>query len=339
MDYYIYNRGRANGIRVIVDNLIYAFHRNGIQAVEVPSLDRCPKSARVIPYGVLESWRVAKAGYKTNLALLVDAISLGYRNKIVFYLKRGLIFHYDFFYSIYGYLRYSRMERQVIKSYNYIMLVSQTDIDYLKRRCKRLGNRTTFLCVPNGVNEVEGIGEKSASDKIRIGVLSSFKSRQSYEENNWFFRSFYNKYARNHPDVVFVVAGRGRFINRLNGFPTVSVMGEVEDLNDFFSNIDIFLSLNPKGCGILNRVLDAVAYKTAIIGVEGSFSGFNKPEMCFVSFNDYNTFCSAVDSLKNESFKNGLINNASSIIMENHNWTRNYDSFVSEILSINSDES
>ena len=334
MDYYIYNRGSANGIRVIVDNLIDAFRRNGIKAIEVSSLEKCPKSALVIPYGVLESWRVAKAGYKTKLALLVDAISLGYRNKIVFYMRRGFFFHYDFFYSIYGYIRYSWMEKQVMKSFDSVMLVSQIDIDYLKRRC-RSNKKVSFVCVPNGVNEVERVYEKSKSDRIRIGVLSSFMSKQSYEENNWFFRSFYKKYARKHPEVEIIVAGRGEYINRLNNLPSVSVMGEVKDLNDFFTSIDIFLSLNPKGCGILNRVLDAVAYKTATMGVENSFSGFSEPDICFVSFNDYNTFSYAVETLKDESYRNELINKASSIIMKNHNWVLNYDLFINKILSIN----
>lgn len=334
MTFYIYNRGHAVGIRVIIDNLIRAFARHGINAFEVDTLANCPKTACVIPYGVLESWYVAKSGYETKLALLVDAISLGYRNKIVFYFKKRHIFHFDFFYSIYGFLRYSRMEKRVIKKYENVMLVSQTDIDYLKRRNQARNKSITYWCVPNGVNEVDVVRDKSVSDKMRIGVLSSFNSRQSFEENNWFFRSIYKKYSIEHSDIELIVAGRGRFINHLRGLRSVTVLGEVDDLNDFFSNIDVFLSLNPKGCGILNRVLDAIAYRTAVIGVNGSFSGFSDSTKFYLCFDNYDSFCSTVNDIKNESLRLELIGKAESIIKEKHNWVLNYDRFVQKILLV-----
>lgn len=332
MAVFIYNRGHANGIRVIIDNLINALSRQGIRATEIDSLEKCPKSSVVIPYGVLESWQLVNNGYKTYVALLVDAISLGYKNKVLFYLKNHYFLHYDFLYSIYGFLRYSRMERQVLNAYKNVMLVSQKDIDYLKRN--RLSYNVKYFCVPNGANMVNHISEKTPSRKLRLGVLASFGSRQSFEENNWFFKRIFKKYSNTHPNVELIVAGRGDYIYRIKAYKNVRILGEVDDLDSFFKDVDVFLSLNPKGCGILNRVLDAVAFKTAIVGISSSFSGFKDYDNCFKVFSDYDSFCKAIDNVRDISYRNKLITNASDNIQTNHNWSSNYDLFAESLKSL-----
>ena len=85
MNYYVYNTQKANGVKVIVQNLIKGFERRGITCQEVKSLANCNKNDIVIPFGVKESMEVYKKGFNPSLALLVDAISLGYKNKIKFY--------------------------------------------------------------------------------------------------------------------------------------------------------------------------------------------------------------------------------------------------------------
>lgn len=312
------------GISVIVNNLLKFSNSLGVMMDCVDSLDGISKDDAVVPYGPKESKELIDFGYNTNCCLLIDAISLGYLNKIKHYIKSRHVFHKDFLYSIYGYIRYSAYEKKIVKKYNKIILVSQTDIDYLQNK----NNKDKFICLKNGINIPQIVSKKSKSEKFRIGILSSWASFQSNEENRWILKKYVPKYIATHSNVEFILAGRGKWIHEYSSIPGVKVVGEINSLDDFFSNVDVFLSSNPKGCGVLNRILDAIAYKTPIIGHEKSFSGFRGMEKGFVSFADYNSFCKAIDKVKEKDVQASLVSEAYKFAHDNFDWKTNYDNFI-----------
>lgn len=313
------------GVSVIVNNLVSFFNEHGIKASVIYSLDGISKDAFIIPYGVDMAIEMIKKGYKTNVVFLADAFTLGYINKIKFYLKHLNIFHYDFFYSVYCLLRDYRIETKVIRCFKKIALVSQVDIEYLKKRSKP---NTEFICIPNGANFIE-VEPKTNSHHIRLGILSSWWHTTLAEENDWFIRKYFVQYSQKHPDIKLYLAGKGSFIEQYRGIKNVEIMGEVETLNAFFKNIDVFVVPNPKGCGILNRVLDAFAYKTCVIGHKNAFSGFTYMYDCFYDFEDYSTFEEKMDILANsEKKREELANNAFLSIKENNDWEKNISKFI-----------
>jgi glycosyltransferase involved in cell wall biosynthesis len=247
-------------------------------------------------------------------------------NKIKHYLRVGHFFHKDFLYSIYAYLRYSLYEKQIVKRYQKVVLVSQTDIDYLRRG----EDKNKFICLRNGLNIPQFVSKKTTSNLFRIGILSVWDSFQSNEENRWFLKKYVPKYVKNHPDVEFILAGRGSRIHEYISVPGVKVIGEIDSLDTFFSNIDVLLSPNPKGCGILNRVLDAIAYKTPVIGHTGSFSGFKGMEKGFMSFDDYDSFCTVVEKIKNKDLQASLVSESYKFALEYFNWEKNYKEFIDQ---------
>jgi len=315
-----------NGVTVIVNNLIKYCSDMDVDICHTASLKNLSYIDTIIPYGVKESKELINAGYNTVCCLLVDAISLGYLNKIKHYLRVGHFFHKDFLYSIYGYLRYSFYEKQIVKRYQKVVLVSQTDIDYLRGG----EDKNKFICLRNGLNIPQIVSKKATSDMFRIGILSVWDSFQSNEENRWFLKKYVPKYVKNHPDVEFILAGRGSRIHEYTSVPGVKVIGEVDSLDTFFSNIDVLLSPNPKGCGILNRVLDAIAYKTPVIGHTGSFSGFKGMEKGFLSFDDYDSFCMVVEKIKNKDLQASLVSESYKFALENFNWEKNYKEFIDQ---------
>lgn len=323
-----YNYKKSNGVAVIVDNILKYCSAMNIAIRYVGSLENISHAETIIPYGPKESKELINAGYDTVCCLLVDAISLGYLNKIKHYLNVGHFFHKDFLYSIYAFLRYFFYEKQIVKKYKNIVLVSQADIDYLQGE----KDKKKFICLRNGLNVPKIVSEKTKSDLFRIGILSAWDSFQSNEENRWFLKKYVPKYIRNHPNVEFVLAGRGAKIQEYVSIPGVKVVGEVESLDTFFSNIDILLSPNPKGCGILNRVLDAIAYKTPVIGHTGSFSGFKGMEKGFLTFNDYNSFCETVEKIKNKNLQKALVFEACKFAQEYLNWEKNYIEFINQYI-------
>ena len=330
--YYFVPRSDANGVKVITQNLVNALKRRGITCVVTESLPE-EKTQLVIPGGVKNGVRLIQDGVNTSSIILGDAITLGYKNKIKFYIKERHFFNKDFFYSLYGYFRYKREEKLVVEHYDRIVLFSPVDIEYLKSLS---GNSSCkYICIPNGANLQEPIAYKrSNNNKVRVGILSAWGDYQAFEENNWFIKKYWVKFHESHPEFELVLAGRGSQLNKIKNNHGITVLGEVSELSDFFESIDFFLTVNPKGCGILNRVLDAMAYRVPIIGIDASFSGFPDSDSIFVKFSDYKSFVSVMEYVaKPETNLSGMVEAAYDYLLVNNNWEKNYDRLVEFIIN------
>ena len=168
MKFYIYSAVNASGINVLYDSFERSCKKRGVECERIGSLAGLSPSDWVIPIGIKEAYEVMRAGLSVNLAFLVDAYTLGLKNKLLFYLRRGHIFHYDFFYSVYAYLKYLRRERIVLKAYRNIALVSEHDIRYLKKLVS--DSKAAFFCVQNGANFEESVLPRTASDHFSFSV-------------------------------------------------------------------------------------------------------------------------------------------------------------------------
>ena len=321
-EFFIYSRIQANGVKVVTDHLEKACKLAGISCLQVHSLENVPKDALVVAYGVKENVELMQKGFRTELALLVDAVSLGFRNKVRFYLRNGYIFHYDFFYSIYAFLKWRRREKSVLRAFRYVMLVSGTDIAYLKSMAQNAGCR--YLLVRNGVHLPASPCSHKPAKHFRLGLLASWGNPVTYAESAWFVEKWFSRYAESHPDTVLFLAGRGSFIERLRGRKNVVVLGEVPDLKDFFSNIDLFLAVNPKGCGVLNRVLDAFAYQVPVAALPASMSGFEGVENAYIPFTCEDEFVKALERGKDKKVVEGMVEAMNGYLKRFGNWQENY---------------
>jgi len=95
----------------------------------------------------------------------------------------------------------------------------------------------------------------------------------------------------------------------------------------------VFLSLSPKGCGILNRVLDAITYRVPVAGIEASFTGFPMSESAFAKFCDYSSFCNCINKLKDKEYREKIEENAYRYARTNNNWDINYERLADIIKS------
>lgn len=331
MKTYIYSRQHAHGIVIIVNNLIDAFKRKGIECERIETLAGRTSEDFIIPYGVMETNELINSGLPTRVCFPADAITLGYLNKIKFYFKNCHFLNYDFFYSIYAYLKYKPKEKKMINAFDLCVLVSPVDIQYFKNQFNPSDNKYKY--VTNGIYLGE-IADKTHSEKFRIGILSPWFTRQIFEESNWFISKYFKKYAKTHPNVELIIAGRGPRCKTFVGMSNVHVLGEIESLNDFFSNIDVMISSNPKGCGILNRILDSFSYQVPVCGINASFSGFPNSEGCYFSFTDYNSFCSVMENMVNHpELLREKADMAYEYIKSNNDWIKNYDELIRCILT------
>ena len=173
-----YNDMNANVVAVIVNNLVKYENELNLPIDCIGSLDGISTSDTVIPFGPRVSKELIATGYEKNFSLMVDAISLGYLNKIKHYLKVGHFLHKDFLYSIYAYLKYKRKEKRMVESFDTNILVSTVDIDYFKKHINPSDSKYQY--VTNGI-DLYDTADETFSNTFRIGILSTWHGRQIFE--------------------------------------------------------------------------------------------------------------------------------------------------------------
>lgn len=322
------------GIRVIVDNIKKNLLKRGIECRLTNSSLEFSACDFVIPYGPKESYEIMKLGHSKTLSLLIDYYSLGCRNKIKFYLKHGKIFYKDFLYSIYGYLKYHPIEMKVARAYKHVALVSQNDINQLKKDAPK----SNCVLIRNGVNHNRSTAPKIKDlDKIVLGIISNWQF-VSIDETRWFIEDILPKITKVYPNAILRIAGRGdtdRARKNFSKYPNIEFVGPVDSLDDFFNNLDIYVATVPKGCGILNKVLDAFSYKVFTIGVKESFSGIDGLENGYKECTNANDYIKAIDLyLNDKNMVDQIVNNAYNHILKYHNFDDNYDEIVELIIAL-----
>lgn len=327
------------GIRIIVDNLVKLLLKKGHEARVIDSLENVSKNDFVIPYGPKESYEIIKRGYSCQLSLLIDYYSLGCKNKILFYIKHGKCFYKDFLYSIYGYIKYHPLDIKVAKNFMHVALVSQNDIEYLKRDTK-ISNQ---ILIRNGVNLDRKIYSKSVDcEKLVLGIISNWQF-VSIDETRWFIEDIMPKISQTYPNVILKIAGRGdseKAKQVFSKYPNVEFLGPVDSLDEFFNNLDIYVATVPKGCGILNKVLDAFSYKVFTIGVEESFSGIDGLKNGYIACKSAQDYIDAIALYqKNTTVVNQMIENAYNHISKYHNFENNYEEIANHIITLSKQNS
>ena len=306
------------GVMVIVNSITQIFQEKGyfVSFINVrPNIEQI-KDSFVIAYGPKELYDLVKNNIKVDLSLMVDYYSMGQFHKFFYYLKRKKFFFKDFWYSLFSGILYYYKEYYSLKKCKNVMFVS--DYDAIKMK-KRFPNHNYYI-VPNGVSIVDNVSIKVQSEKIRLGILSVW-SYVSMAEVGWFIEDILPKLCSKFPNIELIVAGKGATRNIEKYFttkPNVKYIGFVKSLDDFYKNIDIYVATVPRGCGILNKVLDSFAYKTFVIGNKESFSGFIKMHDCYITCNSYEDYVNAINLyLEDKNSINIYINNSYKYIIEN----------------------
>lgn len=324
---YIYCKNKTSpGISVIIRNLEKSLMVHHVECMVVDDVSSLPINAEIWPYGPRNAFELINTGRPLKVCFLVDYYSLGCKNKVSFYMKKGCLGYRDLYYSALSYFRYHKKEMAIVRAYDKVVLVSQNDIDALRKNSAE----DKFVLLRNGVSLDRGV-KRTKSEKIRMGIISHW-TKVSIDETRWFVDGVFPSLVSRYPQIKLVIAGRGNqelarkyFGNHKN----VDFIGEVADLDEFFSNLDIYVATVPKGCGILNKVLDAFSYKVFTIGDPASFTGFSGLRDGYVACETKDEYIAAIEKyLSRPEMVQNYIDNAYEYICEYHDWDKNYDEFV-----------
>jgi glycosyltransferase involved in cell wall biosynthesis len=323
------------GIKVITDAMLNSFDTDyNIQIIR--SLSEIKNDDIVIPYGPKETFDALRKGYNVPISLMVDYHTLSLRNKALFLIKCGYVFNKNILKALMAYIYYYFVEMYIYTKCSNFMFVSQSDINAIKKRYPH----NNYYCVPNGVNLPQENEKKKKVEegKLNLGILSGW-SEGTFLEAKWFIDDVWPKILSQRGNVELVICGKyatNDMIKYFNSQTNVRFIGEVENLSDFFNKIDIYLATKTIGCGILNKVLDAMSYRKLVIGVEQSFTGFSYMKDAFIVCRTVNDYVSIIDSyLERPEAYESFINNAYKYLMDNNNWEKNYKKFIEQLKTNN----
>ena len=315
--YFFTRNSNSPGVTVILKAIQKELEKRDIQSCLVDNLVEVPKGEIVIPYGTRECFEFTREPGTKPLALLVDYYSEGCRNKIKFYLRRGKILYKDLYYSIVSYLRYHRKDIQVARAYDKVMMVSKMDISKLSRDAK-----DSHLVLANNCVKLKetAFRQYDKTKSLKLGIIAHWMF-VSIDETRWFIDDVFKKLRSIYPGMELIIAGRGdekmaRHYFRGEG---VRFIGEVESLDDFFNNINIYVATVPKGCGVLNKLLDAFSYRVFSIGVEASFSAFTELKEGYLMCDTIEDYVNAIQMYRdNQEQIHRMVENAYEYISQFH---------------------
>lgn len=335
----LYSRDiRATGIRVILDNI-----RKNISDVDIQvesNIENALKYDIILPYGILASYDIYKRDKsKCLLSLMVDAESLTNISKFRYLVTKIRIVPFlERYKELLRYFLHIYMEHKIFKVYKKIMLVSYYDKSYFENNIVTKRFASKIIVVPNGVNTPnKTISHISKTNQIVLGFLSEWWNANGdlTYERKCFLEYVWKDAIKINPNMKLIMCGRGMSDLQkeiFKTYPNVEAIGEVDDLMDFYNQIDASIIVNVKHAGILNKVLDSFAYKCPVIGEPHNFWAFKDLPNCFYTYTDGKTL---VESAKNIVERKDEVKRKTELayqyIQEYHSWGKNYSCLIDEI--------
>lgn len=321
------------GCKVVVDALISNLkHLYDVSVVRDINDISCEDI--VLPYGPKETFEALRAGLSVPISIMVDYHTLSLKNRTKYLISQGYLFNKNVIKSFVGFFYYYIVEKYIYSHCQNFMFVSQSDIDKIRKRFPQ----NSYYCVPNGVKLPTKVLRKEHSKKVSLGILSGW-TPGTFIETRWFIEKCWAQISNDNVDAELVICGKfatNSMIEYFNSQPNVRFIGEVSDLSEFFNQIDIYVATKPIGCGILNKVLDAMAYKKLVIGIEQSFTGFTYMDESYIVCKQTEDYIDIIKKYREnpERFDKYIVNAYNNIVKFN-NWEINYEKFIRELIADN----
>jgi len=286
------------------------------------NIDELNENNIVIPLGIAASHSLFKAGIPYKITFLCDSPTLTFKSIIEFNIRKR-IFTRELFGAFLRLIKYSYLERKILRYSEKIIVVSDYDQSYLLRKYKC----NHVFSIPNGVSHPKKIKPKLDPFKPTLGFLYYWGVQNSIDDIDWFMKSYVPIIKNKFPELEVIAAGKGANKKALKYFDdnNINYIGQIEDLNDFFSRIDVFITTVRKKCGILNKVLDAIAHKKIVMAFEDNMLAFVSLDQGYYSYKTVGEFIENLERIRTDSSENKkYINNSYEYTMKKHNWKTNY---------------
>ncbi|MBK9305868.1 MAG: glycosyltransferase family 4 protein [Nitrospira sp.] len=265
----------------------------------------------------------APAGVGT-VASINDSYALTLENALHAGYFKGLEYIYKKW-QYYGTLNY---EASAYQQFDQIQVMSETDKNYLLK----LNPHLRVSVIPNGAEDTLfhlTASTSSNSDIIFVATLTGthLKGLQRFLSQSWPIVK------KHYPSVRLNVVGKigpdaGKLMEEYSGFPEVKFTGYIPDLADVYRMGGIAIAPIDQNCGIVNKVIEAMAAGLAVVGFKNTFSGIpqGKPGVHFLQVVNYDSMGhEIVQLLGNEKRCNEIKVAAQGLARSYYSWSSRGD--------------
>lgn len=270
-------------------------------------------------------WNVTPSGVGA-VASINDSYTLMLENALRARYFRG----FEYIYKKWQYYHTRNYERTVYEKFHQVHVMSEIDKEYLVR----LNPVLKVSVIPNGAEDSLfdlTPSTCSKSDIIFVATLSGthLKGLQRFLAQAWPI------IRERHSQIVFHVVGKIgeeaiKLKEQYSRHQEIKFMGYVENLSDVYRKCGIAIAPIDQNCGIVNKVIEAMAAGLAVVGFENTFAGIPqaKPGVHFVQALDYkNMGYEIVNLLANESHCNEIKKAAHELAKSYYSWSSRGNSY------------
>ncbi|NJN18351.1 MAG: glycosyltransferase [Oscillochloris sp.] len=177
-------------------------------------------------------------------------------------------------YSLIQWRKLAAYERRMLRSYDWMLVVSDED----RRALRRLDRRAEPLVIPNGVDAAHyrpGTVTPIDFGGPAIVFTGTFDFRPNIDAINWCVRKVLPLVRARRPDARLVLVGRGATaaVRALHNGVAVDLVGEVPDVRPYIAGAAVFAVPLRIGGGSRLKLLEALAAAAPVVsttmGAEG----------------------------------------------------------------------
>lgn len=216
----------------------------------------------------------------------------------------------------------AKYEQKVIKCYPKVVLVSQSDIDFLRSSMGSQQAQSLELHA-NGVEYVSQINEHI--DEQKICFIGHMQSLQNQDAVIHFVNDIFPLILAKKPDMRFYVVGAHppKSIQRLHNGKNIFVTGFVDDLNKFVADSCIAVAPVQIAAGIQNKVLVAMANAIPVVLtslIAKAIPELHDGENCFIRDDNQSFADICIELLDNQQLRSTMREQGCKVVIEHYSW-------------------
>lgn len=216
----------------------------------------------------------------------------------------------------------AKYERFVVRHYPKVVLVSQSDIDFLSSHMEEEHTESLELHA-NGVEYLSEVANHT--DTKKICFIGHMQSLQNQDAVIHFVNDIFPLILAKKPDMKFYVVGAHppKSILKLDNGKNIFVTGFVEDLNKFVADSCIAVAPVQIAAGIQNKVLVALANGIPVVLtslIAKAIPELHDGENCFIRDDSQSFADSCIELLNNQQLRTNIREQGHKMVIDHYSW-------------------
>jgi glycosyltransferase involved in cell wall biosynthesis len=216
----------------------------------------------------------------------------------------------------------AKYERFVVRHYPKVVLVSQSDIDFLSSHMEEEHTESLKLHA-NGVEYLSEVANHT--DTKKICFIGHMQSLQNQDAVIHFVNDIFPLILAKKPDMKFYVVGAHppKSILKLDNGKNIFVTGFVDDLNKFVADSCIAVAPVQIAAGIQNKVLVALANGIPVVLtslIAKAIPELHDGENCFIRDDSQSFADSCIELLNNQQLRTNIREQGHKMVIDHYSW-------------------